>query len=64
MGKSRIASILVTRDRLSMDEAMSRINHCSERLHNEAVPTGNDGLAEEIIREELSLESDCLLDLL
>lgn len=64
MGKSRIASILMTRDRLSKEDAMDRVNHCSKRLYEEAIPTGDDELAEEIIAEELGLESDCLMDLL
>ena len=64
MGKTRIADILVTRDRISHKDALERVNHCSQRLYDEAVPTGDSELAEDIIAEELGLEMDYLIDIL
>ena len=37
MGKTSVAQILVTRDRISMEDAMIRVNECVRRLQVEAI---------------------------
>ena len=64
MGKSSVADILVTRDRISHEDAMKRVMYCHKRLCEEAIPNGDYELAEEIISEELGLEPDYMMDLL
>lgn len=64
MGKTSVAQILVTRDRISLEEAMSRVQECTRRLYEEAVDTGDYDMAETIIAEELGLEPDYMMDLL
>lgn len=64
MGKTSVAQILVTRDRISMEDAMIRVNECSRRLNDEAVASGDYELAIDIIAEELGLEPDYMMDLL
>ena len=64
MGKSSVAQILVTRDQISMEEAMARVKECSRRLNEEAVADGDYELAIDIIAEELGLEPDYMMDLL
>lgn len=64
MGKTSVADILVTRDRISHEDAMAKVDYCCQRLNEEAIPTGDHELAEEIIAEELGLEPDYLIDLL
>ena len=61
MGKTSVAQILVTRDRISMEDAMIRGNEC---VQVEAVPTGDYEAAEDIIADELGLEPDYMMDLL
>ena len=64
MGKTSVAQILVTRDRISMEDAMIRVNECVMRLQVEAIPTGDYEAAEDIIADELGLEPDYMMDLL
>lgn len=64
VGKSRIADILITRDRVTREQAMDKINYCCQRLEEESIPYGDHDMAEEIIRDELGMESDILMDLL
>ena len=64
IGKTSVAQILVTRDRISMEDAMIRVNECVRRLQVEAVPTGDYEAAEDIIADELGLEPDYMMDLL
>ena len=64
MGKTSVAQILVTRDRISMEDAMIRVNECVRRLQVEAIPTGDYEAAEDIIADELGLEPDYMMDLL
>ena len=64
MSKSSVAQILVTRDRISMEEAMARVKECARRLNDEAVAEGDYELAIDIIAEELGLEPDYMMDLL
>ena len=64
MGKTSVAQILVTRDRISMEDAMIRVNECVRRLQVEAIPTGDYEAATDIIADELGLEPDYMMDLL
>ena len=64
MGKTSVAQILVTRDKISMEDAMIRVNECIRRLHVEAIPTGDYEAAIDIIADELGLEPDYMMDLL
>ena len=64
MGKTSVAQILVTRDRISMEDAMIRVNECVRRLQFEAIPTGDYEAATDIIADELGLEPDYMMDLL
>ena len=64
MGMTSVAQILVTRDRISMQEATDRIKECQRRLHDEAVPTGDYEAMVDIIADELGLEPDYCFDLL
>ena len=59
-----IVEILMNRDEISKEEALERVNTCKSRLSNEAVPTGDYSIAEEIIAEELGLEPDYMIELL
>ena len=64
MGMTSVAQILVTRDRISMEDAMIRVKECQRRLYDEAVPTGDYEAMVDIIAEELGLEPDYCFDLL
>lgn len=64
MGKSRVVDVLVFRDRISREVAMNTVNNCCKRLEEEAIPSGDYDLAEEIIAEELGLEPDYMVDLI
>lgn len=59
-----IVTILMERDDLSRQEAQQMVDECRQRLQEEAVPTGDIELAEEILAEELGLELDYMMDLL
>lgn len=61
---TRIVQILMNRDGVSRQEAQQMVDACRQRLLTEAVPFGDDELAEEILAEELGLEPDYLMDLL
>lgn len=61
---NRIVRILMKRDDLSEQEAQELFDECHRRLMDEAVPSGDSELAEEILCEELGLELDYLMDLL
>ena len=64
MSRAGIVNILMARDGLSRKDAMDKIEYCSRRLYEEAVPIGSSDLADKIIAEELGLEPDYLIDLL
>ena len=51
MGKMSVAQILVTRDRISIEDALARVDECSNRLYKEAVSAGDYELAEGIIAD-------------
>jgi len=59
-----IVQILMERDGVSRNEARQMVNECRQRLQDEAVPTGDIELAEEILAEELGLELDYMMDLI
>lgn len=59
-----VAQILVTRDKISMQEATDRVKECQRRLNDEAVVSGDYDLVTDIIAEELGLEPDYMMDLL
>lgn len=59
-----IVKILMERDDLSRQEAQQMVEECRQRLQEEAVPTGDIELAEEILAEELGLELDYMMDLI
>lgn len=64
MSKNDIAQILIARDKISMKDAINRVNECSRRLQEEAVVYGDYEAAVDIIEEELGLEPDYMMDLL
>ena len=59
-----IVKILMERDGLSHQEAQQMVEECRQRLQDEAIPTGDIELAEEILAEELGLELDYMMDLI
>lgn len=59
-----IKEILMNRDGCTEKEAKQRIKECRRRLFEEAVPSGDYDLAEDIIAEELGLEPDYMMELL
>ncbi len=59
-----IVKILMERDDLSHQEAQQMVEECRQRLQDEAIPTGDIELAEEILAEELGLELDYMMDLI
>ena len=59
-----IVKILMERDGLTKREAQDQVNYCKQRLQDEAVPSGDYNLAEDIIAEELGLEPDYMIELL
>ena len=59
-----IVKILMERDDLSHQEAQQMVEECRQRLQDEAIPTGDIELAEEILAEELGLELDHMMDLI
>lgn len=59
-----IVKILMERDGLSRKDARQMVEECRQRLQDEAVPTGDIELAEEILAEELGLELDYMMDLI
>ena len=54
----------MNRDGLTKEEAQNQVNYCKQRLQDEAVPSGDYDLAEDIIAEELGLEPDYMIELL
>lgn len=59
-----IVKILMNRDGLTKEEAQNQVNYCKQRLQDEAVPSWDYDLAEDIIAEELGLEPDYMIELL
>lgn len=59
-----IVKILMERDGISREEAQQMVEECLQRLQEEAIPTGDIELAEEILAEELGLELDYMMDLI
>lgn len=59
-----IVKILMKRDGLTKKEAQDQVNYCKQRLQNEAIPSGDYNLIEDIIAEELGLEPDYMVELL
>ena len=59
-----IVKILMELDDLSHQEAQQMVEECRQRLQDEAIPTGDIELAEEILAEELGLEFDYMMDLI
>lgn len=64
MPMNRIVRILMERDGLSQQEGRQMFDECRQRLMDEAVPSGDCELAEEILVEDLGLELDYLMDIL
>lgn len=61
---NRIVQMLMDRDELTQQEAQQMFDECRQRLMDEAVPSGDCELAEEILAEDLGLELDYLIDML
>lgn len=59
-----IVKILMERDGISRKEAQQMVEECRQRLQEEAIPSGDIELAEEILAEELGLELDYMMDLI
>lgn len=59
-----IVEILMRRDNISRKEAINKVNYCKHRLANEALPSGDYNLAEDILAEELGLEMDYIYELI
>lgn len=64
MDITSVAQILVTRDKISMQEAIDRVEECQRRLYDEAVPSSDYEAMVDIIADELGLEPDYCFDLL
>lgn len=64
MMMNRIVQILMERDELTQQEAQQMFDECRQHLMDEAVPSGDCELAEEILAEDLGLELDYLIDML
>lgn len=61
---SNIEEVLMRRDGISREEASNRVKYCKSRLANEALPSGDYNLAEDILAEELGLEMDYIYELI
>ena len=60
---NRVIKILMNRDGITRDEAVSRINECQEMIE-EAMVEGDFEGVDDIIASELGLEPDYVMDLM